>query len=135
MESDNGSEQSHQQSPSFGAFDRALDAVVAACDQLTNATWEQDIVRAELAARAAVASLLHAHAQLSCLEPSGARGPRWRIAAFALAANRRAITEALGQTRRMFTDSRLQLVLEHVVQTVARAAAEHLRPTGAEPAG
>lgn len=125
MEGDNSSEQDRQQSPSFEVFDRSLDGVVAACDQLTKTTWDQDIVRAELAARAAVACWLCARAQLSRLEPSGVTGPRWRIAAFALAANRRAITDALGQTRRMFPDPRLQQVLDHLVQTVARVAAEH----------
>ena len=135
MEGDKCSQQGRQQSPSFEAFDRTLDAVVAACDQLTGATWEQDIVRAELAARAAVASWLQARAQLGRLEPGGFRGPRWRIAAFALAANRRAITESLGQTRRMFPDPRLQQVLDHLVQTVARVAIESPHPTSAEPAG
>ena len=135
MEGDNSSEQNCQQPASYEAFDRVLDAVVAACDQVTSATWDQDIVRAELSARAAVASWLQARTQLRRLEPSGFRGPRWRIAAFALAANRRAIMEALGQTRRMFPDPRLQQVLDHMVQTVARAAVESALPPRAEPAG
>jgi hypothetical protein len=135
VEGDNSSEQSRWQRLSFEAFDRFLDAVVAGCDQLTSATWDQDIVRAELAARAAVASWLHAHAQLACLEPGRVHGPRWRIAAFALAANHRAITETLGQTRRMFSDPRLQQVLDHLVQTVRCAAIESPHPTSADPAG
>ena len=135
MEGDNSSEQDRQQPPSFEAFDRVLDAVIAACDQLTSATWEQDIVRAELTARAAVASWLQARAQLGRLEPGGFHGPRWRIAAFALAANRRAIRETLGQTRRMFPDPRLQQVLDHLVQAVVRAAIESPHPTGTDPAG
>ncbi len=133
MEGDNSSEQDRQKPASFEAFDRVLDAVVAACDQVTRATWDQDMVCAELNARTAVASWLQARTQLRRLEPSGFRGPRWRIAAFALAANRRAITEALGQTRRMFPDPRLQQVLDHLVQTVARAAVESPPPRGAEP--
>lgn len=130
MEGDNSSEQNHQQSTSFEAFDRALGAVVVACDQLAPASWDQDIVRAELATRAAVASWLQARRELQRLEPSGFRGPRWRIAAFSLAANRRAITEALDRTRRMFLDPRLHQVLDHLAQAMARADAES--PTGAE---
>lgn len=133
MEGDNSSKQDRQQPPSFDAFDRFLDAVIAACDRLTRETWDQDVVRAELTARAAVASWLQARSQLGQLEPGGCHGPRWRIAAFALAANRRAITETLGQTRRMFSDPRLQQVLDHLVQTVARAAVESPPPRGAEP--
>jgi hypothetical protein len=121
--------------PSFDAFDRALATVVVACDQLTAATWDRDIVRAELAARAGVASWLQARAYLRRLEPSGFRGPRWRIAAFALAANRRATCEALERTRRILADSSLQRVLEHLAQTMVAANAERMRPTSAEPAG
>lgn len=134
MEGDNSSEQIHQSCPSFEAFDRALGAAVVACDQLPTATWGQDIVRAELAVRAAVASWLQAGAELRRLEPREFRGPRWRIAAFAFAANGRAIIEALGHTRRMFSDPRLRDVLDHLAQMVARAAGENRHETDAKAA-
>jgi hypothetical protein len=125
VEGDNSSEQSDPRIASFEAFDQALGATVIACDRLVLAIWDQDIVRAELAARAAVASWLHAHRALQHLEPSSFRGPRWRIAAFALAANRPAISEALDRTRRIFLDATLQQVLDHLGQVVARAPDEN----------
>lgn len=136
MEREDRSHKESHQPPSFEVFDRALAAVITACDRLIAATWNQDLVRAELAARAAVASWRQAREALRRLEPAhGLRGPRWQIAAFALAANRRATSDALDRTRRMLADPSLQQVLAHLAQTLALAATDRTHPTSAEPTG
>lgn len=106
--------------PSFQEFDASLAAVNAAWEQLVRGTWAPDVARLEVAARAAVASLLQASAELRRLEPTGFRGPRWRIAAFALEANRREIVAALARTRLMVPEPGLQALLEGLAEKVDR---------------
>lgn len=121
-------QKNHHEVESFDAFDRALAAAVTAHDQLAAAVWSRDHVRVELAARAAVASWLQASADLRRLEPNGRTGPRWRIGAFVLAANHRAIAESFDRTRRMVSDARLLEVLDQLTQMVAPRAGEASQP-------
>ncbi|HEX4422742.1 MAG TPA: hypothetical protein VH165_32730 [Kofleriaceae bacterium] len=115
----------------FEPFDRLLEAVVLACDQLGVAVRHQHDVHAEIAADNATSSWLAARSVLHQLAVDGTgSGPRHQIADYALQANRRAILALVdGVYARMGSPAsqevlarlRVALASDHIASTIEHA--------------